>query len=90
MSNNRVDVTCMTCGKVFSLPPSRIRAMNTRKNKTCYCSKVCADNTKRVASTVACDICGKTFKLVPSRIRARQRNTNTTGKNYGLNAVMGV
>jgi hypothetical protein len=53
----RIQVTCVICGKEFERPPAMIRG------KT-YCSQKCRQNKRECT----CEVCGKVFVKCPSQL----------------------
>ena len=61
----RVEQKCIICGKIFFLPPSKIK-----ENGNNYCSQSCTDKAhKQIKIKRICQRCGKTFFMYPSEIK---------------------
>lgn len=64
MNDKMVEVKCSHCGKTFQTYPSRIK-MGQGK----FCSKKCADASRRTQVERKCPICGKKFLIKPSKLK---------------------
>jgi hypothetical protein len=69
-SADLLEVTCICCGTVFTIPKKAITLANknTSRRKCNYCSPQCAGIAKNTKTKVSCKQCGKEFLKPPCEV----------------------
>ena len=79
MAIKQYEHTCDYCGKEHMISSSVFHRLKDGRQKTCYCSKECANNAKHTGYYIKCDNCGRMFYRRKAHI---DRQNKINGKQF--------